>query len=1147
MKFIRPALILCCIFFVLVSSAQHKPPMAKTMLWRISGKGLQQPSYLFGTLHLKDRRIFHFTDSLYAAIEKTDGFALELDPDAMSSELIRSFMSKDTSGFVKDEVDKETYERIKQKLEKRFGSRLDKLTRRQLFLSRNDWMNEITKQDDMPGFMDVYLYHIARQQGKWTGGIEDIEDQMGLIASEMKGNRFNDLFPDLKLLKLSLNEMMETYLAGDIEKIYQYAAGLDDQQRNELLVKRNQKMAFRIDSLLQHRSGFFAVGAAHLAGDTGLISLLLKRGYKLDPVFSNNKLKPEEYTIKTKKDYWKTFFAADSSYKVSYPSGTGTFYMAEQLVKMEMCMDLPSSTFYISASLPNLRMGENKEKMLDQMVKAFADKGKVQEKKKLDLNGMNGLEVIIENDAFLKVQAYVSDAYVYLLVMGHDSKKDVLSGDYASRFFSSFQPLAQQATAVKGWQEYTNQKLAFAVAFPGKPSVTKPETSAEWITQSFNSLDNKSQVYFMVNVKSTAPGYYLDGDSNYFSLLKENWSGGGFQKLKEEFFYMGGYAGMRYDMMRADGKQKIITRTMTVNRGSRSYLLIAGAEKGNENHPAIDQFFQSFRLLDYAGSDWKLRQSPDKVYSAYVPSVIRKKSTKKEEDDPESWSYLSYDSATAITYEMQPITFVDYYYGNSDSAIFNDALYAIKSYTDSVIERKMTKNGPFQSQEVVLQMEGTPLQRRMRFVLNADTVYAVYAFLHPSQLYKPEVNKYFEEWRLNAAPVPTTLSVRKTNEFFSDLWSGDSVRFAKAATRLSKINFVKEEIPQLKESLLKQYDHAENDFTEIYNNLADELYNLQDSGIVAFINKNYFSLKLDNEAQRVAMLRLLALTTTRESYSVLKDLLLSQPPYTSYLYPVKQYITDSLELTATLFPDLMRLSSDTNYCEFTGFLANRLLDSGKITLDIIKPYEKNLLEIAAFIYEKYKAGTEDNVAYYYPVLRLLARLNKAEGNASLAKLAALNHHQFNMYLIPELLNNGYNVSPTLIEEVAADIATRFQFYRRLEEKNLQKQFPAKYRTQKMIAEADVYGMASDEYKVEEVVYLQTKKRIVNGETKLYYLFKVITEEGTFLGISGAYAADSKIVGLNASNDDGGIYWTDEFQSKKADEQFEAFFAEKELD
>jgi hypothetical protein len=152
-----------------------------------------------------------------------------------------------------------------------------------------------------------------------------------------------------------------------------------------------------------------------------------------------------------------------------------------------------------------------------------------------------------------------------------------------------------------------------------------------------------------------------------------------------------------------------------------------------------------------------------------------------------------------------------------------------------------------------------------------------------------------------------------------------------------------------------------------------------------------------------------------------------------------------------------------------------------------------------------------------------------------------------MYLIPDLLNNGFTVAPSFMEETAADIATRFQFYRRLEDKKLQQQFPSKYRTQKMIAEADVYGMASDEYTVQEVVYLQTKKRTVNGVTKLYYLFKVITDEGTFLGISGGYSTDSKMVGLNASNDDGGIYWDDEFQSKKIEEQFEAFFAEKEMD
>lgn len=53
---------------------------AKTLLWRISGKGLQNPSYLYGTMHLFDRRLFYFGDSVYNSIEKTEGFAMELNP-----------------------------------------------------------------------------------------------------------------------------------------------------------------------------------------------------------------------------------------------------------------------------------------------------------------------------------------------------------------------------------------------------------------------------------------------------------------------------------------------------------------------------------------------------------------------------------------------------------------------------------------------------------------------------------------------------------------------------------------------------------------------------------------------------------------------------------------------------------------------------------------------------------------------------------------------------------------------------------------------------------------------------------------------------------------------------------------------------------
>ena len=66
------------LLFYCVSFAQTNKN-SNTLLWRISGKGLKKPSYLFGTMHLTDKKVFQLGDSVYKALEQTDGFAAELD------------------------------------------------------------------------------------------------------------------------------------------------------------------------------------------------------------------------------------------------------------------------------------------------------------------------------------------------------------------------------------------------------------------------------------------------------------------------------------------------------------------------------------------------------------------------------------------------------------------------------------------------------------------------------------------------------------------------------------------------------------------------------------------------------------------------------------------------------------------------------------------------------------------------------------------------------------------------------------------------------------------------------------------------------------------------------------------------------------
>lgn len=148
---------------------------SKTLLWRISGNGLQKPSYLYGTMHLKDRRLFFFGDSVYKNIQSSDGFAMEIDPAEMMDSVFSKLSERDTTSLLRKALDKREYAALSGKLEKKLGIPADKITRKKLIEYRNNWYKKIRKKDDMQTFVDIYLYDLARKQGKWIGGIEDVQ------------------------------------------------------------------------------------------------------------------------------------------------------------------------------------------------------------------------------------------------------------------------------------------------------------------------------------------------------------------------------------------------------------------------------------------------------------------------------------------------------------------------------------------------------------------------------------------------------------------------------------------------------------------------------------------------------------------------------------------------------------------------------------------------------------------------------------------------------------------------------------------------------------------------------------------------------------------------------------------------------------
>lgn len=230
----------------------------KQLLWEISGNGLKEKSYLFGTLHSNDKRIFDLSDSVYYALDKANLIILEADifelfKDIDSREdLPNTLYDKDGKAYTASEI-----------------------------ASRTTYGDE----NGMPQFIDAALEEYCHNANKKFFALEDVKDQLNLGAKLNFTKRIfiNDAFNDFSNQKL-----IELYLKGDITAIERFIrANLasDKKQFTALITDRNNKMAYKLDSLLRKKDSFFcAIGAGHLAGSEGVINLLRTRGFRLRPM-----------------------------------------------------------------------------------------------------------------------------------------------------------------------------------------------------------------------------------------------------------------------------------------------------------------------------------------------------------------------------------------------------------------------------------------------------------------------------------------------------------------------------------------------------------------------------------------------------------------------------------------------------------------------------------------------------------------------------------------------------------------------------------------------------------------------------------------------------------------------------------------------
>lgn len=276
-----------------------------TLLWRVSGKDLKAPSYLFGTIHMICGDDVILSDSLKSAIQHADKVYLELDMDNMFE--LMSVMSKmkmrgDTT--LAQLLTPEEYEKVKNFFNSNKGlipfSMLE--TYKPMLAASTLMQNAVSCSKPMA--MEQLVMREAKRAGIGIKGLETMAFQMSIFDSIPYAIQAKQLLNYVENYgnkddNKEFEELTKAYRNQDLkmlEKLTEKEDGGIAQFTEIMLYKRNEDWANKLSTLMPDGSLVIAVGAGHLPGDRGVINLLRKAGYKVEPV-ENKMIKNYEKTL----------------------------------------------------------------------------------------------------------------------------------------------------------------------------------------------------------------------------------------------------------------------------------------------------------------------------------------------------------------------------------------------------------------------------------------------------------------------------------------------------------------------------------------------------------------------------------------------------------------------------------------------------------------------------------------------------------------------------------------------------------------------------------------------------------------------------------------------------------------------------------
>lgn len=269
----------------------EKPQETSALLYKISGKDLKKPSYLFGTIHIICPTDMFSMEKLGGYLDQTDRLIMELDmDDAAEMQVMSRGVLMSDGKTIKDYLTAEQFAKVDELFKNYMGVSAENVKQIKpvfltIMLSTSPKAIGCT-----PGSYEMSFLKAAIDKKKSVEGLETVASQLAIFEKTPLEKQAKSLYEMALDPQKSVNEFKElvaTYKTQNSERLY---VTMETQLKSEkglqsaLLDERNKNWIPKIEKAISEKPSFIAVGGGHLGGKNGVVNLLKAKGYKIEAI-----------------------------------------------------------------------------------------------------------------------------------------------------------------------------------------------------------------------------------------------------------------------------------------------------------------------------------------------------------------------------------------------------------------------------------------------------------------------------------------------------------------------------------------------------------------------------------------------------------------------------------------------------------------------------------------------------------------------------------------------------------------------------------------------------------------------------------------------------------------------------------------------